>query len=119
MVENRAFTKMNYVAIWSFLLWWNFSSGFISLSKNNPCFRKRRNSERKTILSTFLERLTKVPSFFVGDASVTEEDILNIVGEKVDLPNPSYFTIGFIIIVAGVAALQFSLGDLATQVRSN
>jgi hypothetical protein len=49
------------------------------------------------------------------DTSVSEEEVLAVSGQVVDLPDP-LFAVGFAFLVfAGVAALQFSLGDLNKQ----
>lgn len=51
----------------------------------------------------------------LADTSVSEEDLIGITGQTADLPSP-LFALGFAFIVfAGVAVLQFSLGDLTKE----
>ena len=52
----------------------------------------------------------------LADTSVSDEDVLDVVGRANDLPDPLY-AVGFAAIVfLGVALLQFSLGDLTKEV---
>lgn len=51
----------------------------------------------------------------LSDTSVSDEDVLDVVGRANDLPDPIY-AVGFAAFVfAGVALLQFSLGDLTKE----
>ena len=51
----------------------------------------------------------------LADTSVSEEDLIAISGQTAELPSP-LFAIAFAFIVfAGVAVLQFSLGDLTKE----
>ena len=55
-------------------------------------------------------------SIQLSDTSISEEEILDVSGQVTTLPDP-LFAVGFAIIVfLGVAALQFSLGDLTKEV---
>lgn len=51
----------------------------------------------------------------LADTSISEEEVLDTVGRANDLPDPIY-ALGFAAIVfVGVAALQFSLGDITKE----
>lgn len=86
-----------------------------TFTKNVNIF-KERSSLKLSMSPQWLDTLINSPSVLLADAVVTEEDILAISGQKVDLPDPTFFIVGFVGIVIGIAVLQFSLGDLATQV---
>eukprot|EP01041_Mallomonas_annulata_P009112 gene9112-18880_t len=51
----------------------------------------------------------------VSDTSISEEEVLAVAGQVTDLPSPIYAVIFAVVIFAGVAGLQFSLGDLTKQ----
>jgi hypothetical protein len=54
-------------------------------------------------------------SLILADTSISEEDVLAYTGTTSDLPNPLW-GVGFAFVVfAGVAVLQFSLGDLTKE----
>lgn len=84
-------------------------------TKNVNIFQES-SSLKLSMSPQWLDTLINSPSVLLADAVVTEEDILAISGQKVDLPDPTFFIVGFVGIVIGIAVLQFSLGDLATQV---
>mmetsp|Transcript_27017 Transcript_27017/g.27256 ORF Transcript_27017/g.27256 Transcript_27017/m.27256 type:complete len:131 (-) Transcript_27017:158-550(-) len=54
-------------------------------------------------------------SFQLADTSISEEEVLSVAGQVTDLPSPIYAVLFAVIIFAGVAGLQFSLGDLTKQ----
>lgn len=65
--------------------------------------------------------LSKIPAFVstlqLADTSVSEEEVLEIVGQtNSGLPDPFFTVLIASIIVFGVAVLQFSLGDLTKEV---
>eukprot|EP01040_Poterioochromonas_malhamensis_P002821 gene2821-3005_t len=92
---------------------WNLKRGGM-FTKNVNIF-KESSSLKLSMSPQWLDTLINSPSVLLADAVVTEEDILAISGQKVDLPDPTFFIVGFVGIVIGIAVLQFSLGDLATQ----
>lgn len=54
-------------------------------------------------------------SLNIADTSISEEDILDVTGQASNLPSP-LIGVGFaLLIFAGVAVLQFSLGDLTKE----
>ena len=54
----------------------------------------------------------------LADTSISEEEVLNTVGQAGDLPDPFFTVLVAGVIVLGVAILQFSLGDLTKEVRT-
>ena len=51
----------------------------------------------------------------LSDTSISEEDVLDVVGQTTDLPDPIYAIVFATVVFAGVAFLQFSLGDLTKE----
>ena len=59
--------------------------------------------------------VTWMSSFPLAETTVSEEEILDIVGAASELPDPQ-LTISFAVaVVIGTAILQFSLGDLTKE----
>lgn len=57
-----------------------------------------------------------IGSMILSDTSLSEEDVLDVVGQTADLPDP-LIVIGLAaVVVLGVGVLQFSLGDLTKEV---
>lgn len=56
------------------------------------------------------------PALWLSDTSITEEDVLEVTGRVANLPDPMIAISIAAVVFLGVAVLQFSLGDLATQV---
>lgn len=54
----------------------------------------------------------------LADTSISEEEVLNTVGQAGDLPDPFFTVLVAGVIVLGVAVLQFSLGDLTKEVKT-
>lgn len=54
-------------------------------------------------------------SFSLADTSISEEDVLGVVGQSQELPSPIFAIVFAAIVFLGVAALQFSLGDLTKE----
>lgn len=54
----------------------------------------------------------------LADTSVSEEDVINVVGQSNELPDPLIFVGTAVAIFLGVAILQFSLGDLTKEVSN-
>ena len=57
-----------------------------------------------------------VSTLQLADTSISEEEVLDLVGQAGDLPDPFFTVVVAGIIVLGVAVLQFSLGDLTKEV---
>jgi len=57
----------------------------------------------------------KISSFYLSDTSISEEDVLDVVGTSTTLHDPGYAIGLAAFIFLGVAILQFSLGDLTKQ----
>ena len=53
----------------------------------------------------------------LADTSISEEEVLNTIGQAGDLPDPFFTVLVAGVIVLGVAVLQFSLGDLTKEVN--
>lgn len=64
--------------------------------------------------------LSEIPRFLttlqLADTSVSEEEVINTIGQAGDLPDPFLTVLAAAVIVLGVAFLQFSLGDLTKEV---
>lgn len=72
--------------------------------------------------SAAISKLNLIPfpfdSLNLADISVTEEEVLDVVGQASTLPSP-WVAVGFAAVVfAAVAVLQFSLGDLTKEVSN-
>lgn len=52
-----------------------------------------------------------------ADTSISEEEVLNVVGQVSALPSPTFILVAAALVFLGVGALQFSLGDLNKEVR--
>ena len=63
----------------------------------------------------FPDKLDSI-SFILSDTSVSEEEVLNVVGQTASLPDPIYLVGTAAFILIGVGILQFSLGDLTKEV---
>jgi hypothetical protein len=63
----------------------------------------------------FLTVMNSFTSFQISDTSISEEEVLAVAGQANELPSPVYAVIFAVVIFAGVAGLQFSLGDLTKQ----
>lgn len=55
----------------------------------------------------------------LSDTSISEEDVLAVTGSASELPDPIYAIYFAVAVILGVGILQFSLGDLATEVKFN
>ena len=62
-----------------------------------------------------LNLISQKMGFLLADTSVSEEDVMAVTGTVSTLPDPIYAVAFAAIIFGGVAVLQFTLGDLATQ----
>lgn len=69
------------------------------------------------IVTTHLPRI--ISTLQLADTSISEEEVLNTVGQAGDLPDPFFTVLVAGVIVLGVAVLQFSLGDLTKEVSSS
>ena len=67
------------------------------------------------IVTSHLPRI--LSTIQLADTSISEEEVLNTVGQAGDLPDPFFTVLVAGVIVLGVAVLQFSLGDLTKEVR--
>ena len=54
-------------------------------------------------------------SFQLADTSITEEEVLGVVGRTADLPDPSFVIVVVAVLLLGIGALQFSLGDITKE----
>ena len=54
-------------------------------------------------------------SFQLADTSITEEEVLNVVGRTAELPDPSFVIVVVAVLLLGIGALQFSLGDITKE----
>ena len=54
-------------------------------------------------------------SVLLADTSISEEDIIGVAGQASDLPSPVFALVFAFVVFAGVAVLQFSLGDLTKE----
>lgn len=54
----------------------------------------------------------------LADTSISEEEILDVVGQASNLPDPKIGLSIAVFILVGIAILQFSLGDLTREVRN-
>jgi hypothetical protein len=52
----------------------------------------------------------------LADTSVSEEEVLDVVGQTQNLPDPLLTVTFALVLIAGIAVLQFSLGDLSKEV---
>ena len=101
----------------------------LSFSVPNNAMMKRNYQSNSKITNTKLNMnmmldtttFTSITSFsnklsmFLADTSISEEDVMAVTGTTSNLPDPIY-AIGFAVaIFSGVAILQFSLGDLASE----
>ena len=68
------------------------------------------------IVSSHLPRI--ISTIQLADTSISEEEVLNTVGQAGDLPDPFFTVLVAGVIVLGVAVLQFSLGDLTKEVTT-
>ena len=98
-----------------------YLQAFTLCKSATPCSHIVRSN--KLLMSTVLSYGAGSPldtvlkySIQLADTSISDEDILDITGQVSDLPNPLY-AVGFaLLLLAGIAALQFSLGDLTKEV---
>jgi hypothetical protein len=51
----------------------------------------------------------------VAETSVLEDDVLEVTGQMSNLPDPIYAIVFAAVVFAGVAVLQFSLGDITKE----
>mmetsp|Transcript_10674 Transcript_10674/g.10320 ORF Transcript_10674/g.10320 Transcript_10674/m.10320 type:complete len:136 (+) Transcript_10674:134-541(+) len=51
----------------------------------------------------------------LADTSVSEEEVLDVVGQTQNLPDPLLTVTFALVLIAGIAVLQFSLGDLSKE----
>lgn len=54
-------------------------------------------------------------SFYLSDTSISEEEVLDVVGTSTNLPDPLYAIAFAGVIFLGVGILQLSLGDLTKE----
>lgn len=66
------------------------------------------------IVTSHLPRI--LSTIQLADTSISEEEVLNTIGQAGDLPDPFFTVLVAGVIVLGVAVLQFSLGDLTKEV---
>ena len=70
------------------------------------------------VVNSFLEQrshlLGKV-SMFLADSGVSEDDVLVATGQQSELPDPAFAIVFAAVLLIGVGALQFSLGDITKE----
>jgi hypothetical protein len=81
-----------------------------------------RRSYRSSVLHVSLQATIPIatlctlqcafPIIAMADASVSEEDVLSVVGQVSALPDPVWVVGVAAFLAVGVAALQYSLGDI-------
>lgn len=94
-------------------------SGVLSFASRPSALVKFRSSHKmqmsiQDIVTTHLPRI--MSTLQLADTSISEEEVLNTVGQAGDLPDPFFTVLVAGVIVLGVAVLQFSLGDLTKEV---
>jgi hypothetical protein len=94
-------------------------SGVLSFACRPSALVKFRSSHGmqmsiQDIVTTHLPRI--MSTLQLADTSISEEEVLNTVGQAGDLPDPFFTVLVAGVIVLGVAVLQFSLGDLTKEV---
>ena len=74
-----------------------------------------RSQSMQMSMNMDLNLISQKMGFLLADTSVSEEDVMAVTGTVSTLPDPVYAVAFAAIIFGGVAVLQFTLGDLATQ----
>lgn len=93
------------------------TGGFQSLPIRRSAIRSTSLSMLNTDVNSFQETINvfnKV-SIFLSDSSVSEDEVLVATGQTSELPDPAFAIAFAAILLIGVGALQFSLGDLTKE----
>ena len=93
------------------------TGGFQSLPMRRSARRSNSMSMLNTDVNSFQETINvfnKV-SIFLSDSSVSEDEVLVATGQTSELPDPAFAIAFAAILLIGVGALQFSLGDLTKE----
>ena len=95
--------------------------GFLHLGctrlMKDSCYVSGVGSLKAQSLDTMASAVLPVfqKTLLMADTSISEEDVMAVTGSTSDLPNPLW-AVGFAFaLLAGVAILQFSLGDLTKE----
>ena len=97
-------------------------SGVHSFASRSSTLLKCRSSHsmQMSIQDVIITQLPRIMSTLqLADTSISEEEVLNTVGQAGDLPDPFFTVLVAGVIVLGVAVLQFSLGDLTKEVSDS
>lgn len=83
-----------------------------------------KSQMKMSLLDTNLNELLNMNSgihhsgfMLLADTSISEEEVLSVVGQTTELPDPLFAVGVAFLIFLGVAVLQFSLGDLTREVN--
>ena len=74
------------------------------------------NPMNEYLYATTTDGLQQNGFMLLADTSISEEEVLSVVGQTTDLPDPLYVVGAAFLIFLSVAVLQFSLGDLTKEV---
>lgn len=90
--------------------------GFSNLSRMKNCKMDSYSmSSCKLTPTAMLPPSIQDFSLILSDTSINDEEVLAVTGTASNLPDPSSIVGVAAIILLGVAALQFSLGDLTKE----
>jgi len=90
-----------------------FAKNFIKSSQTQMSLV---NPFTNDFIYTTTDRLQQNGFMLLADTSISEEEVLAVVGQTTDLPDPLYIVGAAFLIFLSVAVLQFSLGDLTKEV---
>ena len=105
-------------ALLSTLLLISVSNVYCFIPRTSPIVRCRSETSLKMSLENVIAAIAPriISTLQLADTSISEEEVLNTVGQAGDLPDPFFTVVVAGVIVLGVAILQFSLGDLTKEV---
>ena len=116
-IDMMLFQLMNAVLL-STLLLISISNVHCFSPLTSPIVRCRSPTSLKMSLENVIAAIAPriISTLQLADTSISEEEVLNTVGQVGDLPDPFFTVVVAGVIVLGVAVLQFSLGDLTKEV---
>ena len=91
--------------------------GFRPHSMNRVLMPSTSLSMLSTDVNSFHETVNVLNklSMFLSDSSVSDDEILVTTGQTSDLPDPAFAIVFAAVLLIGVGALQFSLGDITKE----